>query len=428
MPCQKQKEGKKALVQLEYNESSTKYQKSLASSLLKKSFLLLVYLSLFLLFCCRSTNNTPTVRQRIDALTPDSRILQAEQFFREDDQKWALYAWNQTQLEDLVSNEARETYRLLKHWLFVQPVDIASLENMQISAMYLDYDDLWLGTWNGGIYRLSLSSGENFILEQDTPSLVPKVVYRIRKSGNAFWFAMHQGLRFYNYQTGLGGWLPITLSKSQKARAISDFLENSNGLFVSSLTHGVQRRTIEGNTYSVGTKTLKRTIVALEYEDSIGLLIGTAQQGAYRWKDGVIEALEKLQPIFRNLTHVNHIVNDGTSLWFASSGEGLFRWNYLANESYQLDTESSILRSNRISALFHSGDWLFIGDEKGGIFGYHLPEKKWYIWDNGRNLEFISISALAYSDGKLFYSTLAGGVYQIHWLKYLFALKAKENR
>ena len=65
------------------------------------------------------------------------------------------------------------------------------------------------------------------------------------------------------------------------------------------------------------------------------------------------------------------------------------------------------LRSNRISSLLHRNDWIFIGDDKGGISGYHLKEKQWYIWDNGRNLEFSRIDALEYGNGQLFYSTLA---------------------
>ena len=378
----------------------------------KKSLLVTLFL---LLLQCRSAQ-PPSVRQEIDRLNPEERIVQAEIFYQQDDKEWALYAWNQTHWQDLSSDKAQESYRLLKNWLFSRPVPTAN--EMQVSALYLDYDDLWLGTWNGGIYRLSLSSGERFILEQDSPSLTPKVVYRIRKSGNAFWFAMYQGLRFYNYQTSLDGWFRI----AGVTGAVSDFFENSEGLFLSSLTQGTWKRTIAGDIFPLGNGIAH--VTALEYQDDIGLLIGTAQQGAFRWKNQVMEPLKDLQLIFHELVHVNHIVNDGHFLWFASSGEGLFRWDYLNNEAQRI----SLFRSDRISALLHSGDWIFVGDERGGIAGYHLQDQKWYIWDSGRNLEFSSITALAYGNGELFYSTLAGGIYQIHWLKYLFALKEKNSK
>ncbi|MEM9424889.1 MAG: hypothetical protein AAF975_08915, partial [Spirochaetota bacterium] len=188
----------------------------------------LVLLSVLMLLQCRSVEPI-SIRKEIDRLSPDERILQAERFYEQNNKKWAMYAWNQTRVNDLVDKDARESYRLLKNWLFSR---LAAAEEMQVSAMYSDYDDLWLGSWNGGVHRLSLSSKESFVLEADKPSLIPKVVYRIRKSGNAFWFATHQGLRYYNYLTGIGGWLELP----GVSRVVSDFLENSEGLFIASLT------------------------------------------------------------------------------------------------------------------------------------------------------------------------------------------------
>ena len=364
-------------------------------------------------------------KQNIDRLRPDNRILQAENFYRDGDDQWALYAWNQTRLEDLVSDDGRESYRLLKTWLFRQALKATNLklQNVQVSAMYLDFDDLWLGTWNGGIYRLSLSSGEAFALVQDQPSLVPRVVYRIRKSSNAFWFATHQGVHFYNYRTGENGWLQIPGVKG----AISDFLENSEGLFIASLQSGIWHRLPSGELSRLGSPQ-GPLVLALEWEPQLGLVLGTTKQGAFLWKNGKREALQNFEPAFGQLKHINHIVRDGSSLWFASAGEGLFRWNFADRKPpYQISQVSgqNFLRSNRISALLHSEDWIFIGDERGGLAGYHLGDQKWYVWDSGRNLEFVSISALAYRNGQLFYSTLTGGIYQIHWLRYLFALKEK---
>ncbi len=377
--------------------------------------------------------NSPklSIRWKIDRLRPDNRIIQAEQFYKEDDRKWALYAWNNTSLKDLTTDESRESYRLLKTWLFSETLKVENLDlaEMQVAAMYLDFDDLWLGTWNGGIYRLSLSSGEHYALAKDTPSLVPKVVYRIRKSGNAFWFAMYQGLRFYNYHTGSSGWLQMP----GVTGAVSDFLESSEGLFVASLTHGAWQRTASGDIFPLSIAgssdglSVATPVAALEYQENLGLILGSVGKGALRWKNGVMESLENIEPIFSLLKNVNHIVDDGTSLWFASSGEGLFRWDYRNNRAYQISAEDSLLRSNRISALLYSSDWIFVGDEQGGLVGYHLPDQKWYMWDSGRRLEFGSISSLAYRNGQLFYSTLAGGVRQIHWLKYLFALKEKDG-
>ena len=388
------------------------------------NYSLFIFLLFFSLPQCKSVPES-TISQEIGRLRPDERIVQAERFYRQDERKWSLYAWNNTRLEDLTSDEGRESYRLLKTWMFSQSVTSsnARIKDFQVSAMCLDFDDLWLGTWNGGIYRLSVSSGETFVLEKDTQSLIPKVVYRIRKSVNAFWFAMHQGLRFYNYQTGLDGWLQMP----EISTAVSDFLENSDGLFVASLTQGAWLRRASGSIIPLGDRVLEPSVVALEYQDDIGLILGTAREGAFRWKNGVLEPLGNLQPILGRLKHVNHIVYDGTSLWFASAGEGLFRWNLASNEAYQILSETFLLRSDRISALEYSGDWVFIGDDRGGIAGYHLRDQKWYLWDSGRNLEFASINSLSYGSGELFYSTLAGGIRQIHWLKYLFALKEKEQ-
>lgn len=366
-----------------------------------------------------------STKKNIDRLRPDNRILQAEDFYREGEQRWALYAWNQTRLEDLTSDEGRESYRLLKNQLFRQALEAVylKLENIQVSAMYLDFDDLWLGTWNGGIYRLSLSSGEAFTLVEDQPSLVPRVVYRIRKSSTAFWFATHQGVRFYNYRTGENGWLQIPSVRG----AVNDFLENSEGLFIASLQNGTWHRLLSGDLSRLGGAQ-DPLVLSLEWEPQLGLILGTAKQGAFLWQNGKREALQNFEPAFQALKHINHIVSDGSSLWFASAGEGLFRWNFADRRPpYQIlqAPGQNLLRSNRISALLHSGDWIFIGDERGGLAGYHLGDQKWYIWDSGRNLEFSSISALAYRDGELFYSTLTGGIYQIHWLRYLFALREK---
>ena len=375
-----------------------------------------------LLQCATPVSRSGT-RQNIDRLRPDNRILQAENFYREGETKWALYAWNQTRLEDVISDQGRESYRLLKNWLFRQVLEATNLklETIQVSAMYLDFDDLWLGTWNGGIYRLSLSSGEAFALAEDQPSLVPRVVYRIRKSSTAFWFATHQGVRFYNYRTGETGWLQVPGIKG----AVSDFLENSEGIFIASLQSGAWQRRPSGDLFRLGNPQ-EPVVFALEWEPQLGLILGTAKQGAFLWKDGKREALHNFEPAFRKLKHINQIVGDGSSLWFASAGEGLFHWNYANRQSpYQISGQENFLRSNRISALLHSEEWIFIGDDRGGLAGYHLGDQKWYIWDSGRNLEFGSISALAYRNGELFYSTLSGGVYQIHWLRYLFALKEK---
>ena len=250
-----------------------------------KTFILLIG-SIFLLKCRSSTS----FQQEINQLKPDERILQAETFFQNNNKKWALYAWNQTKRENLISDRARESYRLLKNWLFSQPILIKKISDIQISTMYLDYDDLWLGTWNGGIYRVGLNTGEHFILEADKPSLIPRVVYRIRKNGNAFWFAMYQGLRFYNYQTGHSNWLQMP----GVTGAVSDFLENSEGLFVASLAYGMwccaQRPEIY---FLLARENLTQLLFPWNIMTIWGLLIGTAQQGVFRWKDGFIEPLKE---------------------------------------------------------------------------------------------------------------------------------------
>lgn len=389
-----------------------------------KIHLTLVSALLILLSSCRSSP-PPTTKQLIDALSPNEKILRGEALFQEGLENWAYYAWANTRLSDLTETDSREAYRLLKSWLFMKNIQNPNydLSRLQISAIYSNNGDIWLGTWNGGILRSSLFNGEIFTLVPELPTLVPKTIYRIKNTNNTLWFTSFEGLQYYNLRNNQHNWVQLLPKQS----SVSDYLETQDGLYIASLDQGLWYRGNNGVMQQISPQELGLTVQSLSYDNKLGLVIGTSQRGGFLWKNGKLEPLSLYSPVLGQMKNIKDIVNDGRSLWFATNNQGLLRWDIQNQQAYQLKSDSPVLNSNRINDLEHSRPWVFYAGDNGSLGAYHIGRAQWYVWDESRSLEYSEIISISYDKGKLYYANIISGLVEIQWSRYILALEQKNS-
>ncbi len=316
-------------------------------------------------------------------------------------------AWYYTQ-RILKENKEAELPLLTRKRMAVEPWPPAypELPDRNISALQALYDDLWVGTWNGGFVRINLDTGSIKELEQSRESLAPRTVRTIDYQGESLWVGTYTGL--YHYWLRDGSWRKISTQGHFSTERIQDIKSLEGDLMISTLGWGLWRlrddtltriETAEGPGPFI-------TLVRKFPGEPNQLLVGTMDRGAWIWNTGN-NSWERILPSPDN---INSIEVSGKQIWFGSYGGGVVLWDTETNRWEEYTRKRGQIRNDWILSSCQDKKRIYWGTFGGGLSVYHKERDQWYTIDLQGGLHSLEIAALESDGRRVFAGSLGRGV------------------
>jgi hypothetical protein len=294
-----------------------------------------------------------------------------------------------------------ELYRSLRVRLAWERFDAdrLGLTDANISALAVDGDDLWVGTWNGGAARWSLSA--------EVSALFPNPAYprAFEPTERRVWVATFEGLASYARASGRWSLVPELQEPSPaKVQALETL---SGDLYAGTLGDGLLRLR-DGVWETVSDGGYPGRFVNCLAADAGRLLVGTMDHGLLILdaRAGRFESLSARHPAF-TAHNVTTVLVDRSRVWIGTYGEGLWRWEGGTITRYGKDTgeigDDWVLASCRVAG----GVWF-------GTFGagasFVGDDGEWRRLGVADGLPSLDVSAIAWRPPFLFLGTLGAGV------------------
>jgi hypothetical protein len=288
----------------------------------------------------------------------------------------------------------------------VLTADFLGIRDSNISCLRIDGDDLWIGTWNGGVARYSVSSGRHDSFAG------PSFSRSIEIADRRVWIGTAEGLAWYG--KGTARWSaepdfgPPTPRKVQVVRA------TSAGLFVGTLGEGLFRRGDDGWDPVTDGSLPGLFITSLAEDRARGaLLIGTMNMGLIVMdeKSGAMSALSESSPGFsaENVTTILPAA-DGV-IWIGTYGDGLYAWRPDEGALAHYTKDGTQLADDWILASAETDRALYFGSFGGGVSVLSKRQGTWRRVGISEGLTAMDIPAIAWRSPYVFFGTLGGGVY-----------------
>lgn len=296
--------------------------------------------------------------------------------------------------------------RLSKHlsWEELSPEKFG-LNDANISTLKADGDDLWIGTWNGGISRYSIGRRRATVFETGSQSLVPRTVRSIEVTPTRVWIGTYQGL--YQYTKASSRWRKIGFF-DEKIEALCAVRET---LYVGTLGAGLWR--------SRGDKWEKISRGGLpgEFVNSLAagddhLLIGTLNLGLILMslKTERIFSFDSINSNLRARNVISLLPDGEDTVWIGTYGEGLYRWKSRENTIEHFSKASGEIADDWVLCAVRADSGLYFGTFGGGVSRFLPEQERWERIGLRQGLSALDISSVSYAAPCLYFGTLGSGI------------------
>ncbi|UCF99289.1 MAG: hypothetical protein JSV89_07045 [Spirochaetaceae bacterium] len=279
------------------------------------------------------------------------------------------------------------------------------LVDANISALQADGDDLWIGTWNGGICRYSQGRQESTVFESGGESLIPRTVRSIEVSASRVWIGTYQGL--FQYTKSSSRWQRIPFF-DEKVEALC-WVEGT--LYVGTLGRGLWR-SVDGGWERIGWGGLPGDFINCLVASGDHLLIGTLNLGLVilNLTTERIHSFDSLNPNLAARNVISLLVEDDNTLWIGTYGEGLYRWRRQQNTIEHFSRASGHIADDWVLSAQRAESGLYFGTFGGGVSRYLPEEDSWQRIGLSQGLAALDISTVTYTAPHLFFGTLGSGI------------------
>ena len=286
------------------------------------------------------------------------------------------------------------------------PASALGLKDANVSSLLVDGDDLWVGTWNGGVARYSLSG------DVSDPFPLPAFSRSLEAMDRRIWIGTTEGLSWYG--KGTGRWQSDADPEADHPYSVQVVRHAGGGLYVGTLGDGLFRQGDDGWTPVVDGSLPGKFVTCLSEDASRGwLLIGTMNIGLVilDMKTGTMSTLAETVPTFtsENITSILP-ARDGT-IWIGTYGEGLAAWNPVTGKLDRFTKESGPeVRDNWILSTCETDRALYFGTFGGGVSVRSRADGSWRRIGIRDGLASMDVAAIAWKAPRVFFGTLGGGV------------------
>ncbi len=275
------------------------------------------------------------------------------------------------------------------------------LAGENVSALLADGDDIWAGTWTGGIIRLSVPLGSNTVWDPGLPSLAVRTVNRITRENDSVWIVRYGSLEHYSLRSG--DWsveedIPVS-------ERLQDVIVINGKVYLATLGHGlwVKERYKWRMIPNPGL-----FITRLESGNEGEILIATMDRGLYIYRPEDDAWLRPPPGLLRE-TNITSLVISGNRIVGGTYGSGAFEWDIKASTVNYFGVEE--LGDLWVLAVAESAGRYFFGTFGAGLTSLSIATGIWDRIGLAEGFPSADVASLAIdSNGNIWAGTLGGGI------------------
>lgn len=300
----------------------------------------------------------------------------------------------------------RELRRLLLSrslWRRLDPIQ-EGLTESSLSALALDGEDVWGGTWNGGIFRYTPSSGEVRVFRAGQYRLTPNAITSIHVDRFGVWFAGLDGIQRYNKVTG--AWSRIDFPDEIQPERIQRFARHLGTLYLATVGHGLWRYT-DSTWERVPQSRVGLNINGLFPRDEETVWIATRDRGLFVWRPATDE-VQSLGGEPGGPTNVTAVVELEHDVWVGTYGEGLYRYDTVRRQWRRYRQANGEIPDDWVMSLAVQEGRLFVGTFGGGVVVWRDRTSFQALRDLGSPMDVVAM--VPYRE-RLYLATLRDGLW-----------------
>ena len=273
-----------------------------------------------------------------------------------------------------------------------------------ISALLIDGDDVWIGTWTGGISRLSDPLQSHTLRDAGLPTLAIRTVNRIRRYNRSIWIVRYGALERYDTRSGiweLVNGLPVN-------ERLQDLCILDNKIYLGTLGEGLWVK--EGREWN-NMPNPGRFITRLELGDDGELIVATMNRGLFLYKARENTWLRPPLGLLED-ANVTSVLRSGDRIVGGTFGEGGFIWNTKSSEMLWFGLEE--LGDLWVLSVAELNDLLLFGTFGSGMNCLNPVDGTWDRISIKEGLPSADVSSLSVDKrGNIWVGTLGGGVVKV---------------
>ncbi len=278
------------------------------------------------------------------------------------------------------------------------------LAGENISALLSDNDDIWAGTWTGGVIRFSYPLGTPTVWDPGLPSLAVRTVNRIRSDNGVIRILRYASLEVYNKRSGK--WFTETdLPASDR---LQDICIVNGKTYLATLGYGLWVKT--GNKWR-NIKYPGLFINRLEEGDDGELLVATMDRGLFLFDTDNNSWIHPPSELIRE-KNITSLMRKDTYIIGGTYGNGAFIWN---TENSDIKTfGKDTLGDPWVLAVEGIGQHFFFGTFGSGLNILDFKSGEWDHISLAEGLSSADIASLIKdNEGNLWAGTLGGGIIRV---------------
>jgi ligand-binding sensor domain-containing protein len=278
------------------------------------------------------------------------------------------------------------------------------LAGENISAVLADSDDIWAGTWTGGIARLSEPLDSSVTWDPGLPSLAVRTINRIARDNDTIWIVRYGSVERYNLRSGrwsVESGLPVS-------ERLQDICFVDGKIYLATLGHGLWvYEDYHWRTISVPGLFITR----IEPVDEGQILIGTMDRGVYIFQPGDNRWLRPPPGLLRE-ANITSLTKSGGKIVGGTYGSGAFIWDLESSDVRILGEKN--LGDPWILAVAVSENRYFFGTFGAGLVSLDIATETWDRIGLAEGFPSADVASLSIdNNSNIWAGTLGGGIIRI---------------
>lgn len=301
----------------------------------------------------------------------------------------------------------RDEWLLWRGRLFLSHIRAADfgLAGENISALLVDRDDLWAGTWTGGAARRSLPLETSRTFDPGRPSQALRTVNRFRRIPAGIAVVRYGAVELYDTRSGLWeSWSGLPADER-----LQDILHSRDRIYLATLGSGLWVSERAGARAGEWRRVNEPGAFITRLEEASGnrILIATMDRGVFIY-DPSDDSWRRPPDTRLQRANVTSIMEyDGLCIG-GTYGEGAFAWDIRGDGITRFGEER--LGDSYVLAAAELDGRIFFGTFGGGVRVWNPETDEWDALSLADGLLSADAASLAAGAGGIWAGTLQGGV------------------
>ena len=307
--------------------------------------------------------------------------------------------------------EAVPRYRELARglmWEHLTPRQLG-MGDGNISAIDTDGDDVWVGSWTGGLVRHTRSTGRRQVFREGPESLLSRRVRDIHPTGGYVWVGTDEGLSVYARSSGR--WRREPVLGGEEPSPVVAIVDAGGVVYAGTLGQGLWRHDASGWS-RVGHDSLPGLFINALLVVDRTLWIGTIDLGlvSLDLRSGALRSFDEVNAALgpQNVTAI--VAEADATLWIGTFGAGLYRWKADTNRITHFSAATGQIPDDWILAATAGDAGLYFGTFGGGAVRHDPHRETWTVISLEQGLTSLNVAVLAAARGRIYFGTLGAGV------------------